>query len=191
MIISKNIPLDAKSVIEEIKQRQTASWNDGRINDFSQFPTLEKLFEIMNSGIPKENFFFQGDLYRLHTPYTKCFSTVDFEKEEVLNEPCQDGSCSVLPKTVFTSDLAAFSKSFDFTDKKAFPKVDFEEKAVLLHFNTHDCYGIDVNKLLKRFNCENRFEKEQEVLFPVAKNYLIKEYRGTPNEFKQIFMNKK
>ena len=48
------------ALVTEIKRRQHAPWNNGRINDREDFPLIQKLFEYINSGIPKEDFFYQN-----------------------------------------------------------------------------------------------------------------------------------
>ena len=45
-------------------------------------------------------------------------------------------------------------------------------------------YGIDVNCLQRRFGYLTRYAGEQEVLFPLDKELIVKEYGGTPNKFK-------
>lgn len=184
MNISPNIPLDANAVLIEIAKRQGAPWNNGRINDHHQFPNLQKLMEIINSGIPKEDFFYQGDLFRLHTSHGSLEEWVNPEKEQIIGKVCSDGSCSVLPFTEYSDKVVAFSKSCDFTNRKVFYKVCGSESAILIHLNTGCYYGIDVNCLQQRFDISTRYAGEQEVLFPLFEECVIKEYHGTPNKFK-------
>lgn len=184
MFVSDNIPIDAERVVSEILERQQLPWNNGRINDYRDFPSLRQIFRVINSGIPKEDFFYQGDLFRLHTPYVTTVDWVDTSKERIIGKVCSDGSCSVLPLTEYSPELVAFSKRCDFTDRKVFYKVSPTQRAVLLHINTGTKYGIDVNKLLQRFDILTRYEGEQEVLFPLEKGSIVKEYYGTPNKFR-------
>ena len=44
MLISKEIPLEVNDVIQAIYERQNLPWNNGRINDYSNFAILQKLF---------------------------------------------------------------------------------------------------------------------------------------------------
>lgn len=189
MIVSKNVPLDADKVISEIMNRQQAAWNNGRINDYNDYPTLQKLFDLINSGIPEEDFFYKGDLFRLHTPFFTCSTNVDPQRERIIGKICSDDSCRALPITEYSHKLVAYSKDLDFTNTKVFYKVYPTEKAILLHINTQSLYGIDVNKLLNQYGENSSFEKEHEVLFPLQEKFVIKEYSGTPNKFKYYLRN--
>ena len=184
MLVSDNIPLDVELVLHEMYERQGLPWNNGRINDYHQFPALNKLFEVINSGISKEDFMFRGDLYRIHTPYDTLSEYIDPSKERLIGKICEDGSCMVLPITQFSGEVVAFSKSPDFT-RKVFYKVPASRPAVILHVNTGTLFGIDVNQFYKRYGLSNeRMEGEMEVLFPLTQQTLIKEYWCTPNKFK-------
>lgn len=183
-MISKNIPLEADKIINEITHRQQEPWNNGIINEYNEYPALQKLFDLINSGIPEEEFFYKGDLFRLHTPFFTLSTEVDPQREQIIGKISSDGSCSALPITEYSYKIVAYSKSFDFTDTKVFYHVFPKGKAILLHINTQSLYGIDVNKLLNRYRIFNRYEKEQEVLFPLEKTFVLKEYNGTPNKFK-------
>lgn len=191
MNISKNIPINAEKVINQIYERLDLPWNNGRINESYEFPEIERLYQIINSGIEKEDFFYNGDLFRIHSRYTTTTDELDSDRERIIGNICRDNSCSVLPITEYSSRPVAFCKSYDFTDKKIFYHVISSEKAVMFHANTQGLYGIDVCKLLKRFGYESRFEGEQEVLFPLMKEYVIKEYECTPNQFKYYMRNMK
>lgn len=138
----------------------------------------------MNSGIPQEDFFYCGNIFRLHTAYVSTLDYIDKEKERIISKIYEDGSCLVLPITEFSDKLVAYSKSPDFTNHKIFYKVTPNQKAVLLHSNTQGAYGIDVNQFLQRYGIITRYESEQEVLFPLEEKYLTKEYHGTPNKFR-------
>ena len=189
MNVSKNIPISAELIVEEITTRQGMPWN-GRISEYRSFPALQRLFEMMNSGIPKEVFFYQGDIYRLHSPYVTTTEWIDPQKERIISKVCSDGSCSVLPITEYSDTLVAFSKSYDFTDYRIYYKVAASQRSILIHINTKKLYGIDVNALLNRFGVDQwRYEGEQEILFPLLQEYVVKEYDGTPNKFKYYLRN--
>ena len=184
MYISKNINIDAKLVLNEISRRQSLSWNNGRINNANSFPNLMNLYKIINSGIPKEDFFYKGDLFRIHTQYSTVVETVNSDKETIIRRSFVDNSCTVLPITEYSEKLVAFSKSPYFTDSNIYYKVDPKDKIILIHVNTQGCYGIDVNKLQERFGITSRYSKEQEVLFPLCREFIVKEYMATPNRAK-------
>ena len=126
-------------------------------------------------------------MLRLHTPFVTLSTDVDPQRERIIGKICSDGSCTVLPITEYSYKLVAYSKAFDFTDTTVFYKVYPNDKAILLHINTQSLFGIDVNKLLNRYEIVTRYEKEQEVLFPLEKIFVKKEYIGTPNKFKYYF----
>ena len=189
MFISKNIPISAEKVVNEITTRQGMPWN-GRISEDHSFPALQKLFQIVNSGIPKEDFFYQGEIYRLHSPFVTTNEWIDPKKERIISKVRSDGSCSVLPITEYSNTLVAFSKSYDFTDQNIYHKVAPSQRSILIHTNTKNLYGIDVNVLLNRFGVDQwRYEGEQEILFPLLQEYVVKEYDGTPNKFKYYLRN--
>ena len=166
-MVSKNIPLDAELVIQEIHKRQDLPWNNGRINNYNEFPLLNNLFKIINSGIAEEDFMYKGDLFRIHTAYESYIDVIDQSNERVLGKIYEDGSCFVLPFTSYSNDVVAFSKDPDFT-RKVFYKVSSKRQAVIIHLNTLDLYGIDINALYHRFGYSNlRLEDEKEVLFPL------------------------
>ena len=169
----------------ELVERQQLPWNNGRISEYKEYPSLHKLFQIINSGIPKEDFFYQGDLFRIHTGYVKLKENVEPSRERIIGKVRSDGSCRVLPITEYPDTLAAFSKRYDFTDRNIYYKVYPCEKAILIHSNTGSLYGIDVNVLKERFGVgHDRYSGEQEVLFPLLREYVVKEYNCTPNRFK-------
>ena len=173
-----------EAVIREIFTRQNLPWNSGRINQYQQFNAINKLFAIINSGISKEDFMFCGDLYRIHTPYVTLSKNINPEKERRVSKIYDDDSCSAVPITEFSEKVVAFSKSPDFT-RSVFYKVNPTQQSVLLHVNTGSMYGIDVNAFYRRYwISEERFEGEMEVLFPLTRETLVKEYWCTPNQFK-------
>lgn len=173
-----------EAVLGEISARQNMPWNSGRINQYHRFDALNKLFAIINSGIPEEDFMFRGNLYRIHTPYVMLSENIDPKKERLVGEICDDDSCLVVPITEFTESVVAFSKNPDFS-RRVFYKVDPSAQSVLLHVNTGSMYGIDVNAFYHRYGLAvPRFEGEMEVLFPLTNETLVKEYWCTPNQFR-------
>ena len=185
MFISDNIRMDAEEILKEIQNRQKAPWN-GFIAKEQKFPLLQKLFEIINSGIPKEDFFFSGDLFRIHCPYVGFTTDIDPVEEYRVSKVYCDGSCSIQRYLQYSDQVTAFSKSPDFTSSKWY-KVYNTEKCSFIHLNTKNLYGIDINILQARFEISTRYTYEQEVLFPLQKDYIIKEYRCTPNQMRYYY----
>lgn len=189
MNISKNIEINIDDVKNEILDRQGRSWNREVISENYTYNSLNNLFKIINSGIPKEDFMYVGDLYRIHSPYTSLYSCVDKEKEIVIGNICCDGSCHILRNTFYTNKVVSYSKCYDFT-RDVFYHICPSQQSIIIHSNTKDLYGIDINVLLKRFNIFNdKFVEEQEVLFPLLKDYVVKEYKCTPNQL-NFYMKK-
>lgn len=188
--ISKNIPLNVENIIEEILHRQQLPWNNGRIKDYNNFQGLQELYEIINSGIPKEDFMFRGDLFRIHTSYGGLSENVNSDKETIVSKICSDGSCSILPITEFSDSLVAFSKYSNFT-RPVFYKVNAKQTANIIYINTKQKYGIDINALLSRFGmCKERYIEEHEVLFPLQQEYIMKEYRCSPTQLNYYLRHK-
>ena len=132
---------------------------------------------------------FLGDLYRIHTSYGTLSEYIDPSKERLIGKVYEDDSCSVLSITEFSDDVVAFSKSYDFT-RSVFYKVPASRQAVIFHVNTGSLFGIDVNQFYKRYGLSNaRIEDEMEILFPLTKETLVKEYWCTPNQFKHYMRN--
>lgn len=190
MNISKNIEINIDDVKNEILDRQGRSWNGEVISENYTYNNLNNLYKIINSGIPKEDFMYFGDLYRIHSPYTSLYSCVDKEKEIVVGSICHDCSCHILRKTFYTDKVVSYSKSYDFT-RDVFYHIHPSQQSIIIHSNTKDLYGIDINVLLKRFNIFNdRFVEEQEVLFPLLKDYVVKECKCTPKQLNYYLKNK-
>lgn len=190
-IISENIPLNVEDIIKAIQHRQQLPWNNGRINNYNNFQVLQKLYEIINSGIPKEDFMFRGDLFRIHTSYVGFSEDVNSDKETIMSKICCDGSCSILPITEFSDSLVAFSKYNNFT-RDVFYKVNANQTANIIYINTNQKYGIDVNALLSRFGmCNERYMEEHEVLFLLQQEYIIKEYRCSPTQLNYYLRHKR
>lgn len=164
--------------------RRKAPWNNGRINDHLSFPELNKLFKIINSGVEEEPFFYQGNLFRIHQGYSMLYDDIDISREVLCGSAYNDGSCHVLPITKYDEKLVAYSLNPDFT-RGAYYKVRGNETAVIIHANTKDEYGIYGNELIRALGGRmDKFHEEYEVLFPLSKKYVVKEYRTTPNKFK-------
>ena len=182
MKISEHIPLPVEEVVEEILRRQGSPWNNGRINEYDDFPLLEKMFRYMNSGIPEEDYFYRGNLFRIHTSYSTFVTAVDNQHECIIHSS-SDGSCRVLPKTDYSDKLVAFSKDKDFT-RNCYYKVCKKDTAIMFYCNTGSMCGIDINSFFQKYGYRNElYEEEKEVLFPLNKQYVIKEYKCTPYKF--------
>lgn len=186
MNISENIPLDVDLVLAELSWRQHAQWN-GNINEKREFPRLRELFRIINSGIPKEDFFYKGDLFRIHPSRDGLYGCIDLDRYRIVSGICDDGSCWISPITQYTDKLVSYSKSPDYTTPvwyKVWPRV----QNLFLHVQTGGLYGIDVNALFARFGFYNeKFLGEQEVLFPLFQENVVKEYLCTPAQMKYYF----
>lgn len=87
--------------------------------------------------------------------------------------------------------VASWSKSHDFTT--GYNKVNPNLKYCFLHASTGDDFGIDVNKLRSRLGIENPYTcQENEIIFPMARNYVIDIYHSmTPREFLEHMQSKK
>ena len=167
-----------------IQQRQQLPWDNAKLNDYAE-NRLEEWFEYINKPDTwKDCWFYQGDLYRIHTPYSGLSTEIDKTKERIVSKIYEDDSCNILPITQYSDKIVAFSKSYDFTTD-AFYKVDERGYPdTFIHINTGDKYGIDVNKLYKSLGYEQtRYSKEYEVLFPLSKTFMIKEYICSPKQF--------
>ena len=176
--------INIRETVKEIEQRQRMPWNNGRINDLYNFPNILKLFEYINSGIKEESFFYSGKIYRLHSPFVTRADWIDFTKEFIVGKVSKvDNSCHVLPYTEETKTPCAFSKCYDFT-RGAFPKVINDQVGIFLVCDTGNYFGIDVTEFLNEFGNGNMYEDEQEILFPIFKDHIIKECQCTPNQFK-------
>ena len=193
--ISDYIRLDPLLVIRELEELRELPWNNGCIHDDEKFPNIDKLFKIMNSGIPEEDFFFRGDIFRIHSCKTACLDSLDMGRCpcEIISS-CSDGSCSILLDTQYTLYPVSFSKNPDFTrisenGGNVFYKVIPNKVARIIHVNTGSKYGIDVNAFLQRYGYRDQYFDEEEVLFPIDKNYVVHEYKTTPNKMRYYFRN--
>lgn len=184
MIVRQDIPLNVDDIVHTIRERQGAGWNGGIYYQYFNSSILQSLFDYMNSGIPVDNYFYRGSIYRIHCSSFMLASNVNKDDDIIIGKICGDGSCRVLPVTKYTDKLSSFSKCYDFTTK-CYYKVSPKEQAVLFHFNTGDKYGLDINSFLHKYGYKNEiFEGEQEILFPFSQQYILKEYHCTPNQFK-------
>ena len=184
MSILSNKDLDLELLYDELLMRREAPWNNGRINDRLSFPELNKLFKLINSGTEKESFFYQGNLFRIHQGYSMLYDDIDMSREVLCGSIYDDGSCYVLPVTKYDEKLVAYSLSPDFA-RDSYYKVRGDETAVIIHANTKDKYGIYGNELIRVLGGQmDKFYEEYEVLFPLSKKYVVKEYETTPNRFR-------
>lgn len=86
--------------------------------------------------------------------------------------------------------IASWSSSYDFTT--GFNHIYPDVKYTIIHANTGDSVGIDANKLGKYLRCYNPYtEEENEVIFPMKKEFVVKVYDEiTPIEFKSLMGSK-
>lgn len=189
MLISKEIPVEVNDVIKAIYERQSLPWNNGRINDYSSFDILQKMLCYINSGVSRQDYFYQGKIFRIHSSYTTLESYVNTDREFIVSKINDDGSCKVLPLTEYSDKVVAYSKNYDFT-RACYYKISKRLKAVMFYCDTGKMFGLDINAFLKKYNVRNeRFEEEQEILFPLQKEYVIKEYICTPKQFNYYMRN--
>lgn len=89
------------------------------------------------------------------------------------------------PRIKWHGMVASWSSSFDFT--KGYNHISKNAKYTFLHSNTGQSVGIDVNKFSSYLDCYNsNLSQENEIIFPMEKNYSVKIYRNfTAEEFKQ------
>lgn len=188
--ISSNIPLNVYEIIDAIHFHQRSPWNYNLGNNYDGVEILTDLWKYMNSGVPEEYFFYKGDLYRIHCPNTTLIQYIDKENETIVGKVWGDGSCSVLPKTHYDDYPISFSKSYDFT-KPVYYKVVHSKTSIINHINTKDKYGIDVNAIMFKYDFPNlQVVEEQEIMFPMMKDYVVKEYKCSPNQFLYYMRNK-
>jgi hypothetical protein len=176
--------VDYRMLISIIHERQGLPWGYAKLIEWKD-DFLKKVFSDMNNGvISLQPWFYRGDLYRIHTPHSGLAENIDENIERIVSEICDDGSCSILPYTQYTTSLVAFTKLHDFTDN-AFNKV-YDQMSTCIQVNTGELYGIDVNALYDFLGIEKfpPYEQEQEVMFPLLKEYVIQEHVCTPLEFK-------
>lgn len=190
MNISESIAINIESVAREIYERQDAPWNGGIYFDNKRYTILNELFINMNRSREMHDFMYKGDIYRIHCQNVKFRECVVPWDEIVVGKVCDDGSCSVLPITQYNDMLSSFSSNHDFT-RQCYYKIIPNQIAILFHANTGCRYGLDVNQFLNTYGYKNdRFAEEHEILFPMNKNYIIKEYICSPNQFNYYMRNK-
>lgn len=183
----EDLDLSSYDLKNAIGAHQGRAW--GMSEEAPEEAIFQKIYQHINSEMKLCDFFYKGDLFRIHVPASTLASKINPEIEFRSGPISDDGSCKVLPITRYEDTLRGFSKSYDFTLSKYY-KIQQDEKAVFLYCNTGNMCGIDINFLSRNIGCLNsRFEYENEVLFPVQKEYIIEEYVCTPTEFK-IKMNK-
>ena len=188
------MPLDIEKIIQAIYKRQGEPWNNGNTSENPDYDILQKLYEYINSGIPREDYFFQGDIYRIHCPKSTLAKRIDKKECFIIGKICNDGSCSTLPITRYSNRISSFSRIGDFTNRSVYTaeKVPKHRQSIMFHCNTKDKYGIDINAFLKRYDRVNeRFIGEQEILFPLSKEFVIKEYKCSPTQFDYYLRNYK
>lgn len=173
----------------EIEAWLGAPWNGcGKVS--VDFPELNRLFKQINQTKEVLPYAYSGRIYRIHCPHSGLAVNIDASLEYVFGRIWSDGSCSILPITQYDGRLASFSKSPDFTTL-AYYKVCPTKKAVFLVSDTGSQMGIDVMALLSYLGVEkSRFLGEREVIFPITRNTVVKEYHCTPNCFKYYMRGK-
>lgn len=121
---------------------------------------------------------YQGDIYRVLDKRLVYYK--DESREPYLR----------MPAIKWHGMVASWSKSYDFTED--FNHIYPEAKYTIIHANTGNSAGIDVNKFSLYLDCYNkRSACENEVIFPMKKEYVVNIYKNiTPVEFKKIMEEK-
>lgn len=120
---------------------------------------------------------YQGDIYRVIG-------------EAYVYEDGDDEPHMEMPEIKWHGMIASWSSSYDFTT--GFNHIYSDAKYTIIHANTGDSVGIDANKLGKYLGYYNPYtEEENEVIFPMVKEFVVKVYEEiTPIEFKSLMESK-
>ncbi len=94
-----------------------------------------------------------------------------------------------MPAIKWHGMIASWSKAYDFTN--GFNHISSNIKYTIIHANTGNNVGIDVNKFGEYLGCYNPYTAcENEVIFPMKKEFVVKIYKNiTPIEFKELMEN--
>ena len=95
-----------------------------------------------------------------------------------------------MPAVKWHGMIASWSSSFDFTTN--FNHMNNESRYTIIHANTGESVGIDVNRFTKYLNCNwPQLEGEREVIFPMKSEFVIHVYKKmTLPEFKELMESK-
>ena len=185
-----------QDIANEIYEHQSCAWNGGCWNNGNPIylRQLTNLFMLINSdNFEKLPYCYSGNLFRIHS-YHKCMKNDINEDTDIIIRINKANECIYINKTQYLPKLMSFSKNYDFTNMQ---KVNPSEKSILFHVNTIDktnnriFYGIDINEFLKYYDLpiDEKFTKEQEVLFLLQERFIIDERICTPNQFKYYKRN--
>ena len=91
-----------------------------------------------------------------------------------------------MPSIKWHGMIASWSSSYDFTT--GFNHIYPNEKYTIIHANTGNSAGIDVNKFSEYLECYNVHTAcENEIIFPMKKEFVVNVYKNiTPTEFKEL-----
>lgn len=189
-----NLSID--TIAHEIYEHQGCAWNGGCWNngDPIYLRQLTNLFRLINSDdFEKLTYCYSGNLFRIH-PSNVCMVDDINKDTDIIIRTTKYNECVYVNKTQYLPKLMSFSKSCDFTHMH---KVNPSEKAMLFHVNTIDktnnrmFYGIDINEFLRYYNLhiDEKFIKEQEVLFLLQERFIVDERLCTPKQFKYYKRN--
>lgn len=91
-----------------------------------------------------------------------------------------------MPAIKWHGMVASWNSSYDFTT--GFNHIYPNAKYTIIHANTSNSAGIDVNKFSKYLGCYNQYTAcENEVIFPMKKEFVVNVYKNiTPTEFKDL-----
>ena len=115
---------------------------------------------------------YRGDIYRV------------LDKKEVY--PKNGEPYRRMPAIKWHGMIASWSSYHDFT--VGFNHMYPDEKYTIIHANTGNSAGIDVNKFSKYLGCYNQYTAcENEVIFPMKKEFVVNVYKNiSPTEFKEL-----
>lgn len=195
--ISNDIPLYLDDILNAVLQHQKQPWCDASSDECDELIVLQNLFDYMNSGAEPDVYFYKGDLYRIHTSQTMLRTQIG--TDYLILSSSSDTSCHVLRDPLYSDCVKSFSKAHKFSDKKIYNDVFSNERADIFHVKAEKQYGIDLNVLWhmipddildNKYSSYKRYCNEEEVLYPLRKQDLVKWYRCTPNQFDYYYRNR-
>ena len=167
---------DYEKLIHCIRKRQDKPFESAGYNFNDN--VLQDYLEYMNSHEEEcSQYGFKGTLYRVHVPLLCHVDNVD-DKCEIVTKSSEGEHCYILKNIQYNDKIVSFTKDLTLNFLKPEYKNMLKD---LICLDTKDMYGIDVCKLMRFAGMDNeRFDYEQEVLFPLTKEYVfnVKRIKG-------------